>query len=124
MSFTNAYAIASTFDGKVTLALVHSGNTRSAITKFLFNHHVHAVDCECKKILKRDHVNVYEVFATIPFQLYVRKINIKDDFNSFDDLLSHATASGNTSNSQNYSGMISGHIPDILTLESLNPKTT
>jgi hypothetical protein len=82
------------------------------------------VDCECKKILKRDHVNVYEVFATIPFQLYVRKINIKDDFNSFDDLLSHATASGNTSNSQNYSGMISGHIPDILTLESLNPKTT
>lgn len=91
MSFTNAYAIASTFGGKVSLALVHSGNTRSAIMKFLFNHHVHAVNCECKKVLKKEHVSVYEVFDTIPFQLYVKKINIKEDFNSFDDLLSHAT---------------------------------
>lgn len=91
MSFTNAYAIASTFGGKVSLALVYSGNTRSAIMKFLFNHHVHAVNCECKKILKKDHVSIYEVFAAIPFQLYVKKINIKEDFNSFDDLLSHTS---------------------------------
>lgn len=124
MSFTNAYLIASTFGGKVSLALVHSGNTRSAIMKFLFNHHVHAMNCECKKILKKEHVSVYEVFATTPFQLYVKKINIKEDFISFNDLLSHVTTSEDAGNSQDYSGMISGHVPDILTLQSLNPKTT
>ena len=124
MPFTNYYAIASTFGGKLTLVLVHSGNVRNAITKFLFNHHAHAVNCECKKIAKKGHVSVYEVFATTPFQLYVKKINIKEDFISFNDLLSHVTTSEDAGNSQDYSGMISGHVPDILTLQSLNPKTT
>ena len=88
MPFSNYYAIASTFGGEVSLTLVHSGNVHNAIMKFLFNHHAHAMNCECKKIAKKGHVSVYEVFDTIPFLLYMKKINIKEDLNSFDDIIS------------------------------------
>lgn len=81
----NAYLVASNAGGKLTMSLVHSGNSRGAIMKFLFNIHVHALNRECKKVMKKGNVTVYEVFAKEPFQIYIKKINIKDDFVLFDD---------------------------------------
>lgn len=86
MSFTNAYLIASDFGGSTHLALVRSGDMRGAIKKYLFHNHVESLNCECRKIMKKDHVNVYEIFAKQPFHLLVKKINVNHEYISIDML--------------------------------------
>ena len=82
MSHTNKYIVSTN-----KMAIVSSGNTKGAVTKFLFHMHPESIHCEIKKTSKHDNLTMYDVYDPKgTFNVAVRKINITEDFIPIEDM--------------------------------------
>lgn len=88
MSHTNKYIVSTVRNYINRVAIVSSGNTKGAVTKFLFHIHPESIHCEPKKISKHNNLTMYTVDDPKGvFNVAVRKINITEDFIPIEDIL-------------------------------------